>query len=97
MRAFTAAVFAVILAGTGIARADEFIESYFFNTVAEPESAHSVDNPTAPPAPAMQTPEAAQAKSAGCMSCHTTTDSRPCTRARASISAAPIVMAAMSV
>src|ERR1700733_10478355 len=75
VRAFAAAFFALILAGAGMARADEPLKSYFFNTLEEPEKPQSVDNPLAPPAPAMQTPEAAQAKSAGCMSCHTETDS----------------------
>ena len=75
MRPFIAAFFALALVSAGVARADESLGSYFFNTIEEPESPRSVDNPVAPPAPAMQTPEAARAKSTGCMSCHTTTDS----------------------
>ncbi|NBW90055.1 MAG: hypothetical protein EBR51_09170, partial [Gammaproteobacteria bacterium] len=35
---------------------------------------HDHDVPTAPSSPAKQTPEEAQAKSAGCVSCHSATD-----------------------
>ncbi len=40
------------------------------------EDEHPVERhyPVFPPAPASQTAEQAQAKSAGCLSCHTTTD-----------------------
>ena len=39
------------------------------------ERAAAAESPSAPPAPMMQTTAAAEAKSAGCMSCHTRTDS----------------------
>lgn len=46
------------------------------NTLASAEGEHPVDRSyaTAPPAPAMQTPAEAEAKSRGCLSCHTSTD-----------------------
>jgi hypothetical protein len=61
-----AAVFALSLAASSAARADVDLEE---------QSPRDIVYPVFPPAPAMQTPEQAEAKTAGCMSCHTATDS----------------------
>jgi len=55
---------ALLLAGSGAALA------------ASGESARDIDYVTAPPAPERQTPQQAEAKSAGCVSCHTGTDEK---------------------
>jgi nitrate reductase cytochrome c-type subunit len=47
-----------------------------------------------PPAPKAQTPAQAAAKSEGCLTCHTATTRRRCTRTRASSSAARTATAA---
>ena len=64
LRAIIAAAFALTLAAAGTCVAFD-----------EDESPRNISYPVFPPAPAMQTQEAAQAKTAGCMSCHTETDS----------------------
>ena len=63
-RAILAAVLLLLLfGGAAPGRADE------------EESPRDIDYPVFPPAPAMQTPGAASAKSTGCITCHTSTDS----------------------
>src|SRR5580693_9030773 len=64
MRAIIAAAFALSLVAAGTCGAAD-----------EEESPRNIHYPVFPPAPAMQTPAAAQAKTTGCMSCHTETDS----------------------
>ncbi len=63
IRAFISALLLSMLALALPCRADEA------------EQPRDIDYPTFPPAPAMQTPAAAAAKSAGCITCHTETDS----------------------
>src|ERR1700733_16065935 len=62
-----ASIFALCLVTAGAARANDI--------ALEEQSPHNITYPVFPPAPAMQTPEQAQAKTTGCMSCHTETDS----------------------
>src|SRR6185437_7946045 len=61
-----ASVFALSLAAAGVCWADVDLEE---------QTPHNITYPVFPPAPAMQTPEQAEAKTGGCMSCHTATDS----------------------
>ena len=62
-----ASIFALCLVTAGAARANDID--------LEEQSPHNITYPVFPPAPAMQTPDQAQAKTTGCMSCHTETDS----------------------
>lgn len=83
LRAFIAAVSLLLLAGGAtLCRAEE------------EESPRDIVYPVFPPAPAMQTPAAAEAKSAGCVTCHTATNSPTMHTSPGSIWAAPIATAA---
>jgi hypothetical protein len=62
-----AAAFALTLVAAGIAHADVDVEE---------QSPRNIIYPVFPPAPERQTPAEADAKSTGCVSCHTDTDSR---------------------